>query len=93
MLSIDIRKALIPFSLLKITNAFKRMKPDETMEIIASDAAVALDLQRLFPETGAVMITSRVMNDDGPAFRLELKKVTPPTPKPQKGESTCPKSI
>ena len=48
MVSFDMRKTLIPFSLLKITNLFRVMKPDETLEIVAdtdpTDASTLRDV-------------------------------------------------
>ncbi len=91
MISFDIRNALIPFSLLKISNAFKRMKPGDVMEIIANDAGIANDLQRLLPKSGQIILRSQVMEPEGPVVRFSLKKTTS-TFQP-KGESACQTSI
>lgn len=74
MMSLDIRNELIPFSLLKISNAFKRMKPGDVMEVIANDAGIANDLQRLLPNAGQIILTSQVMGTEGPVVRFSLKK-------------------
>ena len=74
MLSFDIRNALIPFSLLKISNAFKLMKPGDVMEVIANDAGIANDLQRLLPNSGKITLTSQDMGPEGPLVRFSLKK-------------------
>ena len=74
MVSFDIRNALIPFSLLKISNAFKSMRPGEVMEVIANDVAIADDLQRLLPESGQIIMASQAMGPEGPVFRFSLKK-------------------
>lgn len=53
MVSFDMRKTLIPFSLLKITNLFRVMKPDETLEIVAdtnpTDASTLRDVLLFLP--------------------------------------------
>jgi len=90
-MSFDIRNALIPFSLLKISNAFKGMKPGDVMEVITNDAGIAYDLQRLLPNAGQITLTSQVMGPEGPVVRFNLKKTTS-TLQP-KGDSACQTSI
>ena len=77
MISFDFRKALIPFSLLRLSNAFQGMKPGDAIEVIADDASIAADLRLLLPKSGDIVICSQVMDDmdgDEPAVRFKFKK-------------------
>jgi TusA-related sulfurtransferase len=97
MVSFDLRQTLIPFSLLQIANAFRKMKPGEEMEIYAAidavEAAVFKDVLRILPPAGYDLLSQDDLAGDDPAVRLRLrKKRLPKTLKPQ-GDSSCPKSI
>jgi TusA-related sulfurtransferase len=43
----DLREAIIPFTLLRITNFFHGMPEGETIEIIGNDEGVAGDLKQI----------------------------------------------
>ena len=75
MISFDLRDALIPFSLLQIANAFQRMAPGEVMEILAGDADITTDLQRILPLAAYDIFFIEEAADTGrPNQRLQLKK-------------------
>ena len=81
MYSFDLRLSLIPFSLLRITNTFRQMKPGEAMEIVSGasdiDAATMEDIKRILPRSGYDIISNETMDDDdGPIIRLRLMKKT-----------------
>jgi TusA-related sulfurtransferase len=86
MYTFDLRLALIPFSLLRISNTFSQMKPGEEMQIISNasevDVSTMDDIKRLLPRSGYDIIASDGMAD-GPTMRLRLRKKipTPPTKK------------
>ena len=77
MVSFDLRDALIPFSLLQITNAFRRMGPGEVMEILADDAEIKTDLQRILPLAAYdIFFFSEANNAGRQSYRLRLRKNT-----------------
>lgn len=95
MVTLDLRETLIPFSLLQITNAFRKMKPGEEMEILAdaleTEAAIVKEIALVLPPTAydLHLIEEQVGNE--PALRLRLKKT--PYNVQRKGVSSCQKSI
>ena len=97
MVSIDLRETLIPFSLLQITNAFRKMKPGEEMEIFASatpaDAAILKDVMLVLPPTEYDLLSTENQGGDGPVTCLRLRKKQKQTPHKKKGDSLCRKSI
>ena len=47
---LDLRGAIVPFSLLKVIREFKLMSPGETLEIFWSDPDAPADLFRVLPD-------------------------------------------
>ncbi|MFH1985160.1 MAG: hypothetical protein ABIL58_25255 [Pseudomonadota bacterium] len=77
MVSFDLRDALIPFSLLQIANAFRRMGAGEVMEILADDAEITTDLQRILPLAAYdIFFTDEATNAGRRSYRLQLRKKT-----------------
>jgi TusA-related sulfurtransferase len=77
MVSFDLRDALIPFSLLQIANAFRRMGAGEVMEILADNAEITTDLQRILPLAAYdIFYFSEAADDGRRSYRLRLKKNT-----------------
>jgi TusA-related sulfurtransferase len=78
MQSFDMRKTLIPFSLLKITNLFRAMRPGETLEIVAdADLTVAStfrDVLLVLPHGRYDLISMENVILDRPITRLRLRK-------------------
>jgi TusA-related sulfurtransferase len=48
--TVDVRGTISPFSLLKVSLVFQKMKPREVMEILGCDEEMQQDLLRLLPE-------------------------------------------
>lgn len=48
--TVDVRGTITPFSLLKVSLVFTRMKPSEMMEILGCDTEMRQDLQHLLPD-------------------------------------------
>ena len=78
MATFDLRRTLIPFSLLKITNAFNAMQPGEEMEVLSgtsqTESAIFKDLMRILPESAYELVSKRVIAGEEPAIQLKLKK-------------------
>jgi TusA-related sulfurtransferase len=49
MKQIDLRNTIIPFSFLKVSNAFKELDPGETLEILWSHSEPVEDLIKILP--------------------------------------------
>ncbi len=47
---LDVRGAISPFSLLKVSLLFQQMKPQEVMEILGCELEMRKDLLRLLPD-------------------------------------------
>ena len=77
MYSFDLRGTIIPFSLLKITNLFKKMKPGEFMEIVGDDTSISKDLERILPDSECEFSFNENCNGDEPVFKVQLKKIKP----------------
>ncbi len=78
MATFDLRRTLIPFSLLQITNAFNAMRSGEEMEVLSgvdqTQAAIFNDLLRILPRSGYQLISRQTIAGEEPAIRLRLRK-------------------
>jgi len=92
MKTFDLRETIISFSLLQLTNHFRKMNPGDIVEIFYSDKNIAEDLKCLLPEQSYEFIRIENVNQDSSDFRIELKKIKASSPKPIGGPS-CPTSI
>jgi TusA-related sulfurtransferase len=70
----DLREAIIPFSLLQITNLFYRMPAGETIEIIGNDASIAEDLQRILSAPDCEWISDANPRPCGDMFHILIRK-------------------
>jgi hypothetical protein len=90
MLTFDLRETLIPFSLLQITNLFRKMKPGEEMQIFAGvshiDATILREVMLILPRTDYDLIAQENLDGDDPVTRLILRKKKPLTTYHQKGD-------
>jgi hypothetical protein len=90
MLTFDLRETLIPFSLLQITNLFRKMKPGEEMQIFAGvshiDATILREVMLILPRTDYDLIAQENLDGDDPVTRLRLRKKKPFTTYHQKGD-------
>jgi TusA-related sulfurtransferase len=75
MESFDLRETIISFSLLQITNYFKKMNHGEVLEIIFTDQRIAEDLKCILPELSYELILIEEDIEQSPDFRIHLKKV------------------
>ena len=92
MQTFDLRDTIISFSLLQLTNHFRKMKPGDIVEILYSDENIAEDLKCLLPERSYEFIKTENVNEHISGFRIELKKIKALSPEPI-GGSSCQTSI
>jgi TusA-related sulfurtransferase len=71
---LDLRGAIVPFSLLKVIQEFKMMDPGETLEVCWSDPDTPADLFKVLPHASYELISLEEMAGQGPSFQLTLVK-------------------
>ena len=71
---LDLRSAIVPFSLLKVIREFKLMNPGETLEVFWSDPDIAADLFKVLPDSSYELGALEEMADEGSSYRITLVK-------------------
>ena len=71
---LDLRGAIIPFSLLKVIQALKLMDPGETLEVCWSDPDTPADLFKVLPDSSYEMGALEEMADEDSSYRITLVK-------------------
>jgi TusA-related sulfurtransferase len=70
---LDLRGAIPPISLLKVTQTFREMKPDQILEILGHDPDTRRDLFKVLPAFSYELIIIEEMERDA-SFRVQMKK-------------------
>ena len=70
---IDLRGFIIPVALLKVSQVFREMLPDQTLEVLCCDSDIRNDLLKILPATSYELIFAGDTRD-GNAFRIQMKK-------------------
>ena len=71
---LDLRGAIVPFSLLKVIKELKLMNPGETLEVCWSDPETPADLFKVLPDSSYELVSLEEMSDDEPSYRITLEK-------------------
>ena len=71
---LDLRGAIVPFSLLKVIQALKLMEAGETLEVFWSDPDTPADLFKVLPNSSYELISLEEMADEEPSYQLTLIK-------------------
>jgi TusA-related sulfurtransferase len=72
---LDLRGAIPPISLLKVTQVFREMKPDEILEILGRDPDTRTDMFKIIPNFAYDLINIEEMERDA-SYRVHMKKRT-----------------
>jgi len=72
---LDLRGAIPPISLLKVTQVFREMKPNEVLEILGRDPDTRIDMFKILPEFCYDLITIEELGPDA-SYRVQMKKKT-----------------
>ena len=72
---LDLRGAIPPITLLKVTKAFREMKPNETIEILGRDPDTRVDIFKIIPDFAYDLIVVEDMARDA-SYRVQMKKRT-----------------
>lgn len=71
---LDLRGAISPYTLLKISQAFREMGPEQTLEIVCCDPETRSDMFKILPPYAfEVMLAEEIAR--GAAFRFQMKKI------------------
>ena len=68
--TVDVHGTISPFSLLKVSLVFQKMKPFEVVEVLGCDLEMQKDLLRLLPNASYEVISA-----ESPRKKRELAKV------------------
>ena len=70
---LDLREAIPPISLLKVTQVFRKMKTNEIVEILGRDPDTRTDIFKIIPDFAYELIVIEEMERDD-SFRVQMKK-------------------
>ena len=70
---IDLRGAIIPFTLLKVSQAFKMINPGEILEVLWSDPETQNDLFKILPDSSYELILMEML-EENTTYRIRLVK-------------------
>jgi len=73
--TLDVRGMISPFSLLKASLMFQRMKPRQVLEIRGCDSDMQRDLLRLLPDASYEMVRPDSLTTDIENMMVRLKKM------------------
>ena len=71
---LDLRGAIVPYSLLKVIQALKLMETGEILEVAWSDPDAPADLFKVLPDSSYELISLEETTDSSPSYRLKLVK-------------------
>ena len=71
---LDLRGAIVPYSLLKVIQALKLMETGEILEVAWSDPDAPADLFKVLPHSSYELISLEETADSSPSYRLKLVK-------------------
>ena len=75
---LDLRGAMFPFALLKISQAFRNINPGDSLEILWRDPDTWKELLRVLPDSAYDLVSKKAVNlekiSEGPIYRMEIKK-------------------
>ena len=72
---LDLRGAIPPITLLKLTQVFREMKPNEIIEILGRDPDTRTDMFKIIPNFAYDLIHIEEMERDA-SYRVQMKKRT-----------------
>ena len=71
---LDFRGSISPISLLKLTQVFREMKPNEILEILGSDLDTRTDVFKVLPGDSYDLLILDVVEEEDYFYRIQLKK-------------------
>jgi len=74
MVSLDLRNLIIPFCLLKVSNAFRSLKKDDVLEILFSDTENLKNLMKILPSASCKLISAKDLEGTELGLKVRLRK-------------------
>ena len=71
---LDLRGAIIPFTLLKVSQVFGNIHPGDILEVLWNDPDTPTDLFKILPEDCFELIDIKLIKGKDAFYRLEIKK-------------------
>ena len=74
MVSLDLRNLIIPFCLLKVSNAFRSLKKDDVLEILFSDTENLKNILKIIPPGSCELLSTQDLERPESGLRIRLRK-------------------
>lgn len=74
MVSLDLRNLIVPFCLLKASNAFRLLKKDDVLEILFSDTENLTNLMKILPSDSYELISAKDIEGSDSGLKVRLRK-------------------
>ena len=71
---LDFRGTITTISLLKLSQTFREMKPNQVLEILGSNLDTRSDLFKVLPNDSYELIFLDVVEEEDSFYRIQLKK-------------------
>ena len=71
---LDLRGAIPPITLLKVSQVFREMKRHEVLEILCRDPETRTDLFKVLPPFSYELLTMEDLGEEESSFRVQMKK-------------------
>ena len=72
--TLDLRGAIVPFSLLKVKRVLKLMDLGETLEVRWNDPDTSADLFKVLPASSYELVSFEELAEAEPSYRIKLVK-------------------
>ena len=71
---LDLRGAIPPITLLKVSQVFREMKPNEILEILCRDPDTRCDLFKVLPSLSYEVLDIEELEEERSSFRVQMMK-------------------
>ncbi len=75
MVSLDLRNLIIPFCLLKASNAFLSLKKGDILAILCDDQENFKNLMKIIPSDSCELISVKDLDETASGWKVQLKKI------------------
>jgi len=77
MVKLDLRNVMVPFCLLKASNAFRSLKAGDILEILCSDPDNIPNLMRIIPSDSCELLSVTDLDETPAELKVRFKKINP----------------
>ena len=75
MVRLDLRNLIIPFCLLKVSNAFLSLEKGDILEILCNDQENFKNLLKIIPSDSCELISVKDLDEEESGWKARLKKI------------------